>query len=309
MICRCEVVFRSRIYHGFVGNYGFIGFFRRKLFHFFACRVKSNVRNFEICVCFAIHYELHSQPRAIFRNFAYYSYLAAIPAAVPFRITHNRIGIAIGIACNVCAVRQERDLTCFIRYVFTDVFYVYRHFHTSHQFSNKNKRAFATCRTDHLQVTVYDCIAYVLFLAEIVDLVRCCEVVFRSRIYYGFVRRFRAFDFFGTFDFFRAFYFFTTFDCFGRFYFFRAFYFFGAVGFNGKFFHFFAYFVNSNICNLEVCVYFAIHYELHSQPRAIFRNFAYRSYFAAIPTAVPRRIADDCVHIAVCIARKVCAVR
>ena len=276
MVCRREIVFRSRIDYGFVGNFRFVGNYG-KLFHFFALCVKLNVRNLEVCAFVAVHYELHSNARAIFRDFHYQSCFRAIPAAVPVRIAHNYGSFSVRVTCRICSVRQEGDLvTACIRQVRTDVFYVYRYFHTCRQFSTKYKDAFATCRTYYLQVAVYDFVANVLFFTKIIDLLCRCEIIFRSCIDYGLI---------GNNGFIRLY------------------------GFRGKLFHFFVHAVNPNVCNLEIRIFFIIEYELQPKPCAVSGNFRNQTRFCAIPTTVPRRVADHRRCLAVCIAVCVCSVR
>ena len=197
LFSRREIVFLSQFHFGFVGNYGGVGVYGRirifgsgKFFHFFAFFVNLNIRNLEVRAFFAVHNELHSKTCAICNDFADRSYLRAIPIAVPFRVADYRIRVTVRVTVYVCAISQEGDLViACIRQVFTYVFYVYRYLLTCFQFVYKGKRAFAICRTYYLQVAVYDRVGYVLFFAEIVDLVFGREVVFRSRFYYGRGRR------------------------------------------------------------------------------------------------------------------------
>ena len=184
MISRREVVFLSRFHFGFVGNYGSIGFYggSRKFFYRFAFFVNLNIRNLEVRAFVAVHNELHSNPCAIFRHFYNNPYLGAIPRAVPLRVADYRRSLAVRIACNVCRICQEGDLvTACIRYVRCYVFYVNRYLLTCRQIFAKHKDVRTACRTYHLQVAVYNRVGYVLFFAEIIDLIFRREIIFRSR--------------------------------------------------------------------------------------------------------------------------------
>ena len=274
MVFRREIVFRSRIDYGFIGNNRFVGNYG-KLFHFFALCVKLNVRNLEVCAFVAVHYELHSNARAVFRDFHYQSYFRAVPTTVPRRVANHRRCLAICVACRICSVCQEGDLvTACIRQVRTDVFYVHSHFHACGKFSTKYKDAFATCRADYLQIAVYDFIADVLFFTKIIDLLFRCEIIFRSRIDYRFIGNNRI----------------------------------GLYGFRGKLFYFFALCVNPNVCNLEIRIFFVIEYELQSKPCAVSSNFRNQTRFCAVPTTVPRRVANHRRCLAICVAIGVCSV-
>ena len=197
LVFRRKIIFLSRFHFGFVGNNGGVGVYGRirifgsgKFFHFFAFFVNLNVGNLEVRAFFAVHNELHSKPCTIRNDFADRSYLRAIPSAVPFRVADYRIRVTVRVTVYVCAIGQERDLViACIRQVFTYVFYVYRYLLTCLQFVYKGKRAFAACRTYYLQVAVYNRVGYVLFFAEIIDLIFSREIIFRSRFYYGRGRR------------------------------------------------------------------------------------------------------------------------
>ena len=278
MLFRCEIIFRSRIDYGFVGNNGFIRFYgiRGKLFYFLTLCVKLNVRNLEVCAFVAVHYELHSNARAVFRDFHYQSYFRAVPTTVPVRIAHSYGSLSVRVTCRICSVRQESDLvTACICQVRTDVFYVHSHFHAYGKFSTKHKDAFASCRTYYLQISVYDFIADVLFFTKIINLLFRREIIFRSRIYYGLFGNNRI----------------------------------GLYGIRGKLFYFLALCVKLNVRNLEVCAFVAVHYELHSNARAVFRDFHYQSYFRAVPTTVPVRIAHSYGSLSVRVTCRICSVR
>ena len=100
LIRRREIVFRSRVYHGFIGVYGIVGgvgIYRRiRCVRRIACIFNSNFRNLPVRFRIANVTELQSQTRTVFRNIRHGSNFTIIPQ---FRGFPSGIGLTIKLHC------------------------------------------------------------------------------------------------------------------------------------------------------------------------------------------------------------------